>query len=217
MKHLLLFGGTFDPVHWGHIRIAQAVQKHWHFDQCLFLPCKTPVLKTQAQASAQDRINMLKNILKYQPKTYHFAMDCREIERKTPSYTVTTLLELRKEYGYKMPITLLLGYDAFCELPQWHQWKTVLTLANILVIARHDHGQQAVPDVLKELMDRHIVNTPVSLSTETHGCIFMFDAGHYEISSSRIRQALMTQENCDPLIPFWVMQYIKKNHLYRLK
>lgn len=215
MKHLLVFGGTFDPVHWGHIRVAQTVQAHWHFDQFLFLPCKIPVLKTPAQASAQHRANMLQIMLKDQPASFYFSLDCREIERPEPSYMLTTLRELRQTHGKALPITILIGYDSFCELPKWHRWRDLLSLANILVIQRDAFQSDQLSDTLNTYLQTHLVYTPDALLTTSHGCIMMFDAGNYDISSTHIRNCLLIQQNCDDKVPKVVMDYIVKHQLYR--
>lgn len=213
MKNLLVFGGTFDPIHWGHVRVAQAVQEHWHFDQFLFLPCQVPVLKAHAHASAFHRVQMIRAVLEDQPESCHFALDCREIERQGPSYMVTSLEELRKIQGERLPITLLLGYDSFCDLPQWHRWQELLMLANILVIQRQT-SQVHMSDQLKIYMNKHLIKGSEALLTTSNGCIVMFDAGNYDISSTHIRHALNTHQYCADQLPSPVMHYIIKHQLY---
>lgn len=213
MKNIGLYGGTFDPIHKGHINTSIAVQNHMHYSSYRFLPCKIPTLKAPAHATTSQRIKMLEIALQSYPQ---FEIDLREIKRKTPSYMVDTLISLREEEP-NATISLILGYDAFRSLPQWYQWEKILTLANILVINR---DKKNVPKNNQEL---HLINTPVSLQPKESqknnknrqsndffyhfiksrqvynkeifmqqkaGAIYEFDAGFYPISSTQIRQLI---------------------------
>ena len=133
MKNLVIYGGTFDPPHLGHLNTALAIQDILHFDRLIFLPCKTPVLKQATLASSEQRVNMLKLALEGYS---NFDIDLREITRITPSFMVETLESFRQDLGDQVAITLCLGSDAFLQLPQWHSWRKILKLSNVLVIKR---------------------------------------------------------------------------------
>lgn len=210
LQHLLIFGGSFDPPHYGHIKTAQAIQNHFHFDRFVFLPCKTPLLKNTTIASAAQRLTMLRRAL---PNT--FQIDCRELQRNTPSYTVETLQSIREEVGTVLPITLLLGEDAFAQLPAWHHWETLLSLAHLLVIKRK--GAHSIKDnrVLQDTLHQHEVFEKKALLTRPSGCIFRFDAGNYPISSTEVRAKLIANECVNEALPPDVYTYIQQEGLYR--
>ena len=215
MDNLLLFGGTFDPIHNGHLHTAIAVQQFFHFDQFCFLPCKNPVLNKPNQAtSAKHRLKMIQIALKSQPKDFHFTIDSREIMRESPSYMVTTLEDLRLEYGTAFPITLLLGHDVFCQLPQWHQWQRLMQLTNLLVINRKGYEEREIPTEVQTLLHRDETSDPKALLSIAHGLIYRFDAGAYDISSSAVRDNLANKTWPENMLPREVEMYIAKNKLY---
>lgn len=203
---ILLFGGTFDPVHHGHMRTVQAVQDHWQFDRVIFLPCKIPVLKDQAQASPQQRLDMLHLALADYPD-YPFECDARELQRDGPSYTVTTLEEYRRELGPLPSITWLMGMDSFLSLPRWHRWQVLPDMAHLLVMTRAGYPDPQSTLLQHELRAR-LTTDENALRQQPHGLIATVDAGSYDISSSAIRQ-----QNNDNL-PTAVQKYIKQHSLY---
>ncbi|RAP36281.1 hypothetical protein B1207_09030 [Legionella quinlivanii] len=210
MDNVLIFGGTFDPVHKGHLGIAENVQQHFHFQRFIFLPCKLPLLKQSATASPTQRLKMLELALADYPVSCHFEIDEREINRPSPSYTVTTLESYREELGENVALTLLMGMDSFHQLPQWHQWTRILELANILVIKRPDISPSDSSN-LTESLSRHLTKREVDLKNTAQGLIYFFDAGAYPISSTEIRRnSLLNSEN----MPESVLEFITHNKLY---
>ncbi len=215
MNNLLVFGGTFDPIHLGHLNTAMAIQQIFHFDRVAFLPCKTPVLNKQSTpCTATHRLNMLKLALAQVPKDCHFCVDARELNRESPSYTVTTLEEMRTEYGAQLPITLLIGQDAFYQLSQWHQWTRLIKLANLLVIERPGYGKQPLPQAIESLLTKHQTHNPLALLETPKGLIARFDAGEYPISSTMVREGLQNNSLVSDCLPDGVNQYIIDNELY---
>ncbi|OGV51262.1 MAG: nicotinate (nicotinamide) nucleotide adenylyltransferase [Legionellales bacterium RIFCSPHIGHO2_12_FULL_42_9] len=244
MDNLLIFGGTFDPIHYGHINTAINVQQFFHFEQFAFLPCKIPVLNKQSlTAPSQHRLAMLNLALAEQKKHYHFYVASNEIARDSPSYTLTTLNEFRNECGKALPITLLLGFDVFCQLSQWNQWQQLIELANLLVINRAGYDEDNLPVEMKALLLAHETTNPKALLKTPHGLIARFDAGNYDISSTRVRGSLISKKptstpELDPaqksldvvagmavkdkkspinLLPNTVYHYILDNKLYSFK
>lgn len=205
MRHLIIYGGTFDPVHFGHLKTAVAVENYFQFDQFIFLPAKASSLKSAPEASPEDRLKMLSLGLE-SFRAFPFDIDCREMTRDTPSYTVTTLKDFRKDYGNKLPITLLLGQDAFNQLPEWYEWESILKLANILVIHR--------PHIPKANFKVSETSNKETLLTVPFGKVMYFDAGSFEIASSDIRKALYEKKDVSNFIPAAVLNYIQENHLY---
>ena len=133
IKNRLIYCGTFDPPHYGHIYPVQQVQAMLDFERVIFLPCKSPVLKKNAIATTEQRLEMLALALAPYPS---WTIDCREITRETPSFMVNTLESFRKEYGPTTALSLLMGADAFLELPQWHRWQDILALSHLIIMHR---------------------------------------------------------------------------------
>lgn len=212
MKHksLLIFGGTFDPIHLGHLQIAAAVQQHFHFSSFIFLPCKVPVLKPQAQANSDHRLKLLQCALTEFP-IEHALIDAREINRDSPSYMVTTLADFRQEQGDTVSISLLMGEDVFANLPKWHKWKEILQLCNILLIKRQPATPLTQP--LKDLLTQQVLVNDQDLLKNRAGGIFLFDAGSFAISSTAIRNSLKKGYPSKDLPP-GVAAYLAQNKLY---
>ncbi len=175
MHNLIIYGGTFDPPHNGHLNTAINVQDHFNFDRFIFLPCKTPLLKNYAAATPAQRLAMLELALDLQNKTKHFGIDLAEIKRDTPSYMVESLHHFRQQYGERIAITLLLGADTFSQLPHWHDWQKLLTLANLLVIKRAGFSEQ-YSNAIKELLMRHETTDAKAITRQAHGFIYRYDA-----------------------------------------
>ncbi|KTD20435.1 nicotinate-nucleotide adenylyltransferase NadD [Legionella lansingensis] len=212
MHSIIIYGGTFDPVHNGHLKTAANLQRRFHFDQFIFLPCKDPVLKQKATATPAQRVEMLKLALTSLPE--HFAIDLSEIERDSPSYMVITLADFRRRLGTDISITLLMGMDTFIQLPNWHDWRRILTLANILIIKRAGIENVRLPTVLEELLKIHETHDEKAILNNSHGFIYSCDAGSFDISSTKLRKGLAERQNLKSYIPKPVLQYIKENQIY---
>jgi nicotinate-nucleotide adenylyltransferase len=211
MEHIAIFGGTFDPIHNGHLQTSLSIQFSFKFDSYFFLPCKVPTIKPAASASNVQRIKMIELAIKAYPD---FKLDLREIKRDTPSYMVETLQSFRNEYP-NASITLIIGYDAFISLPKWHQWEKLITLANIMVINRNEFIQHQTPELMQQFMMSYQCEDKTALLSSKTGAVFMYDAGHYEISSTKIREEIKNDVNVGLQIPKEVYQYIKKEGLYQ--
>jgi len=208
---MVIYGGTFDPVHNGHIKTALNVQNHFHFDEFIFLPCKIPVLKKQAFATPAQRIEMLELALEPFAKENHFKIDLTEINRETPSYMVDSLHLFRKKFGKKKAITLLMGQDSFNQLPSWHKWSELLSLANILVIQRA--GLSNTPE-LKNWVQKYQTFDSSALKSQAQGLLYFYDAGTYKVSSSWIRQHHLEVNNLEDYLPASVLNFVQQNKLY---
>lgn len=212
MQSLIIYGGSFDPIHQGHLQTALNVQNTFHFNRFVFLPCKMPVLKAPSVASTRQRIEMLQVALAPYPD---FSIDLREINRETPSFMVETLESFRRERSEECSISLLMGMDAFIQLPRWHRWENLLDLANLLVMSRTVIGIQKLPDLLTSLLQSCEIKNPQELLHSSQGKILFFDAGDYPISSTELRKKMAAGEDVHPLLPPDVYRYIKAQGLYQ--
>ena len=145
-----VFGGTFDPIHYGHLRTAFELMEAVHLSEVRFLPAGTPPHRETPEASAQERLAMVAAAIGGQPG---FIVDDRELRREGPSYSVDTLLDLRAEFAHRS-ICLIVGMDAFLGLPQWYHWREILQLAHVVVA--HRPGWRA-PDMgsRERILDGH--------------------------------------------------------------
>ncbi len=211
INSILIYGGSFDPIHNGHLSTAVTVQNHIVFDRVIFLPCKTPVLKKATAASCEQRTAMLKIALQ---DHQDFEIDLREMQRDTPSFMVDTLQSYRDELGPNTSITLLLGMDAFRQLTQWHDWEKLIKLSHLLVINRAKVNENHIDDSLKKLLLMHEVFDKKALLENTHGFIYRYNSGEYDISSTYLRQKILEKEASITDLPNPVYEYIKTFRLY---
>lgn len=209
-KPIGILGGTFDPVHNGHLFIARALYSTLDWQEVRFIPCQQPVLKKPTCATAEQRLAMLKLALAAQPG---FVIDEQELQRTTLSYTVDTLVALRKEFG-DTPLCLILGSDNLTTLPQWHRWQELITLAHFVIVMRPDY---ALPTegLVGKLLVEHQVNNPAVLQQKSAGAIFISDIKPPAISATQIRQQLSQGLQPQHQLPETVLHYIQQHHLYR--
>lgn len=211
-SNIALYGGSFDPPHMGHLNTAIAVQETFRFKEFFFLPCKLPVLKAATQASPENRVALLQLLLANHPE---FKIDTREIDRETPSYMVDTLSSFREECGNGSSITVLMGLDAFLQLPHWHRWHELLKLAHILVMDRPEYTQASVSQELQQWLIQYQTHDVQDLLTTPAGKVYLFNAGKYLISSTDLRQRLQTDQSVIEKLPQSLVDYIKVSGLYR--
>jgi nicotinate-nucleotide adenylyltransferase len=197
-----LFGGTFDPVHNGHLRVAVDAREGLGLDQVRLLPCRLPPHRAPPQAGPEERLALLELALAGQPD---LVADGRELEREGPSYTYDTLAGLRTEFGATRPLLLLLGGDAFIELPGWHRWRELTDLAHVVVLQRPG----AHPEFDREVA-RHEQLTGLAA-----GHVLFWSVTQLEISSSRIRALLAAGQSARYLLPDAVLAEIERRGLYR--
>jgi len=209
MSSMGIFGGTFDPVHYGHLRSAFEMLQALRFAEVRFMPCGTPPHRDPPVASAALRLQMVCDATAGEEG---FVVDDRELQRTGPSYSVDTLSELRAEFADR-PLALMIGMDAFLGLPKWHHWREILTLAHVVVA--HRPGWRA-PDLgpLGELLAERGTHRIDDLHATDAGRIFIHDVTQLEISSSEIRELVGAGRSPRFLLPDSVHNVIQQSGCY---
>jgi len=209
-----ILGGTFDPIHFGHLRLAEEMAGGIGLDQVRFIPAGQPPHRETPRTSATHRLEMVRRAVAGNPR---FVVDAREVQRPQPSYTVDTLTELRAELGTEQPLWLLLGSDAFLGLPSWHDWQRVFELANIAVAARPG-SELGQADAMAEPLQREVLNRKVADASAAgpSGSLLLRQMTPLEISATAIRHTLERQGSARYLLPEAVLDYIHEHQLYVL-
>ena len=208
MRRLIcLFGGTFDPVHYGHLKPLNELQQYLAADAVYVLPASIPPHRPAPQASSEQRQNMLQLALREYPG---FILDSRELERSGPSWTVLTLQSFRQQYP-DASLCLVMGSDAFNGLSSWYHWQQIPQLANIIVIERAGMETAKRPDWATE----HLVRDVDSLRESKSSSILYVSLKGYDISATEIRQRMAQKLDVTGMLPDKVIDYIRQNGIYQ--
>jgi len=215
MTPIALLGGTFDPVHYGHLRFADEVRRTLGLAELRLVPASDPPHRAGPRASAADRLAMLRLAVAEFPG---LVIDEREIARPGKSYTVLTLEELRREDAQR-PLLLLLGADAFLGLPTWHRWREIFALAHVVVVARPGVAlAEGLPAALVPEWQARFVRDPAVLFSTPAGAIYEAYVPPQPIAATTIRAQLASgatgREAVSQLLPRAVLAYIAQHGLY---
>ncbi|HHO67993.1 MAG TPA: nicotinate-nucleotide adenylyltransferase [Gammaproteobacteria bacterium] len=206
---ICILGGTFDPVHYGHLRPALEVRQALGIDQVRLLPAGRPPHRHPPQASAGQRLAMLELAVQDEPA---LAIDARELRRDGPSYMADTLRELREEIGDE-PLCLALGMDALQGLDSWHDWHAIPALCHLLVMERPGSRWPRSGELLKRVA-RARVDDVDALHGQAAGLIAGIRVTQLDISASAIRRMLADGHSPRFLLPDRVLDYIYEQGLY---
>jgi nicotinate-nucleotide adenylyltransferase len=204
-----VFGGTFDPIHCGHLRTAFELWQELQLAEVRFLPTGNPPHRDQLYASAELRLAMVRAAVAGQAG---FVVDDREVRRSGVSYSVDTLAELRREFPERS-LCLLLGMDAFLGLPGWHRWRELLALAHI-VVAHRPGWRAPTTGPLGELMVDHGTGSIRVLHEERAGRVYVRAVTQLEISSTELRALITSGGDPRYLVPDEVRQIIVETRCY---
>ena len=204
-----IFGGTFDPIHYGHLRTAFEMLQALRFDEVRFMPAGNPPHRGKTFADAKLRLEMVRVATQGQDG---FVVDDRELQRDGPSYSVDTLETLRRDFPDR-PLALIIGMDAFLGLPKWHHWQSILELAHIVVAHRPGWRAPDIGPLGVLLADRgtHRIN---ELHEKMAGRIYIHDVTQLEISSTEIRELVAVGRDPRFLMPDAVRDVIIDSGCY---
>ena len=210
-----VLGGTFDPIHFGHLRLAQELAERIKLDHVRFVPSGMPPHRAAPQAPAAQRLAMVRLGVEGNPL---FVVDEREMRREGPGYTVDTLTELRAECGPVRPICLLVGADAFLDLATWHRWRELFNLAHVVVAHRPgfpvDTWQGRMPQPLAREYASRMMRQPLAAHLAPAGGIVVIAVAALDISATMIRDCVRSGASPRYLLPDAVLDYIRTQRLY---
>jgi nicotinate-nucleotide adenylyltransferase len=209
MNPLGIFGGTFDPIHFGHLRTAFELLDGLRFGELRFVPAGNPPHRDAPFADAELRLALVEAAIADQPG---FVLDDREVRRAGPSYAVLTLRELREEFPAR-PLCLVLGMDAFLGLPQWHEWRDLPRLAHV-VVAHRPGWRAPAGGPLGELLAQARTDRIQELHDLPAGRIYIHQVTQLEISSTDLRSLLAAGQDPRYLVPEAVRQAIRATGCY---
>ncbi len=208
---IVVMGGTFDPVHYGHLRTAlEIAQLLGHGSVVHMMPCGDPRHRQAPEASAHHRYAMLETAISDEPLLLASRL---EVDREGATYTVDTLAELRQEVGAQRPIVFVMGADAFLTLTKWHRWVEIIRLAHIMVTNRPNWSNIGQGD-LNDLLRKHSAKQLNELTELPSGRIAECALTQLDISSTHIRNLLQTGKSPRFLTPDTVLDYIRSHQLY---
>lgn len=212
-RPLGILGGTFDPVHNAHLRLAEEAMAQLRLGGVLWIPAGQPYHRTPPVAGAADRLAMVRLAVAGHPE---YLIDEAEIGATEPSYTVPTLERLRCDHGDDRSLVLLMGADAFLGLAAWHRWRELFRLAHVGVVSRPGFvlDPAAMAPELAEQFLRRRKSQFTALATAPAGAVFPFTMEAGTTSSTGVRAALKTGGDVAALLPPPVLAYIRSHQLY---
>ena len=209
MSLIAYFGGSFDPIHIGHLATACFLTDYLALEKLYFLPAYLSPLKTQSLAS-QHRVAMIKLAISNLPQ---FEIDQQELLRPPPSYTIDTLKTLRQQYGLKQPLAFVMGMDSFLNLTKWHHWQQLTDFTHLIIVNRPTY-QAIFSTELQQWLNNRRCNDRQMLECRAAGLVYFVDSPPYPLSSSQIRMAIAGGQEVQQYLSPSVTDYIYQHHLY---
>jgi nicotinate-nucleotide adenylyltransferase len=210
MKPLGILGGTFDPIHHGHLRLAIEMAEALDLDEVRLVPLYLPPHREPPTAPPALRLRMLDAAVADTPP---LRVDDRELRRARVSYTVETLAELRGDLPGR-PLCLILGMDAFAGLEDWRRWREIIGLAH-LAVAKRPGSALSPSSPIQDVIDRHGATDLSDVHRREAGCLLIRDVPALDISASAIRARIAAGRSPRHLLPDAVLELIERNSLYR--
>ena len=197
-----IYGGSFNPIHLGHLETAISLKAELKLDHLFLVPCCIPVHKDELKFSSTERLQMIKIALESYPS---IELDEREINRGGKSFTIDTLKELKKIYT-DSPICLIIGMDSYLSIKSWKDWKKFSQLAHLVVLKREGYNGE---NVLLESFQK--TSSADQLKSQLNGLLFFSNTLLIEVSSSDIRSKISDNQNLDDLLPQNIIDYLQLN------
>jgi len=210
-----LFGGTFNPVHWGHMRAAEEIREEFDLSQVIFIPTNIPPHKESEEiVPADHRLKMLDLAVEDNP--YFFISDV-EMKRSGKSYSVETVSHFKHTFGEKLDLFFILGMDAFLEITSWKSYQEILSLCNFIVMSRPPYEIKELQKIIPSQVKKEYRYQPDEkrFIHSSNVSIYFRDITHIDISSNSIRTLIKDGSSIKYLLPERVENYVKEHKLYR--
>lgn len=204
-----IFGGTFDPIHNGHLETAAALTEELDISSLSIMPSAIPPHRTQPQASAKQRLDMVKLACQYHPA---FKAEDWELKQDRPSYTAHTLSEFKNHYPNDT-LFFVMGMDSLMSLHHWHQWRQLTDHAHLVVMPRAGIPYNPTDDELQSFISTHLTRVKSDLITQKSGLLYIAQTPMVDVSATQLREQLRTRRPNLPL-PSRVYDYIRQHQLY---
>lgn len=211
---IAVLGGSFDPIHCGHVALIRLVVEALHPDEVRIIPAGNPWQKEGLQAGGEDRIAMAR--LAFRDEPYTVTIDDQEVQRAQSTYSIDTLRALRKEFGPDASIVFMLGADQLQRLHTWREWQRLFDHAHLFAVSRPGwplDAEHVDPDVARSFAERRA--TPERIRASQHGLACVSDELAIDVSATSIRTAIAEGMPLGKLVPAGVLDYIQQHHLYK--
>jgi nicotinate-nucleotide adenylyltransferase len=203
-------GGSFDPLHLGHLGVAREAKRLLQLDEMRLLPCYLSPHKEISSSSIEHRINLIQACLKDEAG---LTLDLREAQSRRQIYSVDTLKALRHELGEQTCLVFVVGSDSWLSLPSWHRWRSMFDLCNFAIVPRPGYVADLPEELEQELASRELVVE--RLCDYSAGHYTVLETDQWDVSSTQLRAKLKRGEDVSTLLPQAGLNYIQKHHLYQ--
>lgn len=204
-----IFGGTFDPIHQGHVQCALQVHQQCPLEHIRLMPCHLPPHRATPGVSAQQRADMVQLAIANHPQ---LQLETLELHQHRPSYTAISLQQLQQQYP-KHKLAFIMGMDAFNNFTHWHRWQDILHCADVIVCQRPQYTK--ISDASLALLASHQITKASQLQQSQSGQILILDNPLHPISATELRQQLVSQRTRPAGLQQSVWNYIQQHQLYK--
>ena len=204
-----IFGGTFDPIHNGHLQTAAALVKELGISTLALMPSAVPPHRPQPDASPEQRLDMVKLASQYHKA---FTVEDWELRQDRPSFTANTLSEFKTQFPDDT-LLFVMGMDSLMSLHRWHHWRQLIECAHLVVMPRAGSPFNPKNDELKEFISVHLTRNKNALNTQSQGLLYIAETPMVDVSATELRKQLQQREKNLPL-PSNVYNYIRQHQLY---
>ncbi len=205
-----LFGGTFNPIHFGHINLANHLADYLQVESVRMIPCAIPPHRETPNVSAEQRLAMLQLAIEGNP---NLITDDLELKRSGASFSVDTVGYIRQEIGAQTPLFFCLGMDSLITIDSWHRWTDLLDSCHIVVCPRPNYTLP-INGVVADWIKQHLCDDITQMKKQSHGYIHLCKIPLLDISSTAIRDSIKCGKNIDQMTALSVVNYIKQHSLY---
>ncbi len=205
-----LLGGTFNPIHFGHLNLANCLVDYLHVESVRMIPCAIPPHRETPSVSAEQRLAMLQLAIDDHPL---LTSDDLELRKSTPSYSIETVQQIRQQVGEETPLFFCIGMDSLLTIDSWHHWQQLLDYCHLAICPRPGY-KLPIKGHLAEWIEQNLCDDIDRIKTLSQGCLHLCKIPLKDISSTAIRDSIKCAQSIDHLTPKSVVNFITKHSLY---